>query len=97
MDNTIKENLKNEIPERPNIIGFYDEMEERWTKGIENFKLEELKEMSKFVRATIVEVLRISPVMKVKEVEFGFIIDGKKVGFSINIEGIKQENKIQTS
>ncbi len=93
----LKEEIGGEIPKIPKVLGTYDEIDERWLRGLENFKLEELKEMSKFVRATVVEILRISPLMKIKEVEFGFIIDGKKVGFSVNIEGIKPANKVQTT
>ena len=86
----LTDDIRENIPSRPHILGYYDDDQERWIKAPseEILKIASMgiSEITVFVRNTIRELTRLNPTFGIERVSFDLYLSGNRVRFSVLIK-----------
>jgi len=89
MDN-LKELIKEQIPKKTPILGFYDDEEERWVKAPNEEILTmiglTIGEITPFVRNTIRQMKALDKTFNIEKVGFELGVQGNKIRFTVMLK-----------
>ena len=88
MPENLKEAIKQEIPQTPQILGSYDDEEERWVNWPVGIELVGFTRINRFLKITVGEISRLRKLLELEKIDLGLAIGigGLKIDFKITID-----------
>lgn len=90
MPSEFRKYLKQNIPNKPKLLGIYDDEEERWIKFPEDEVLEEIgmaiSDIPQFVNDTTREVKRLTQLFDIEKISFDLNIQGNRIRFTVALK-----------